>query len=684
MRIFRDPSISRKRMVIVMVTSSLALLFLVLQWVAPARAQEPPRDLTELSVEELMKVDIDTVYGASKSLQKVTEAPASVSIVTADEIQKYGYRTLADILRSVRGFYVTYDRNYSYLGERGFSRSRDYNSRILVLVDGHRLNDNVYDGALIGTEFPMDVDLIQRVEVIRGPSSSLYGTSAFFGVVNIITKRGGDAEGATASVEGASFGTYKGRFSYGNRLGNGAEMLFSGSFYDSRGQRSLHFSEFDSPATNNGIAQNADYDQYHSFFANLSYRDFSLQALYGSRTKGIPTASFGTVFDDPRNLTLDARSYLKLGYEHTFGNQWDVRVNLSYDWYYYTGTYIYDYAGTGVPPFVENKDFTHGDWWGAEVTVSKRLLEKHRVTLGSEFRDNLRQDQANLDVQPFLSYLDDRRSSKTWGLYAQDEFVIRHDLLLNAGLRLDDYGTFGTTVNPRLGLIYNPRPQTAIKLLYGQAFRVPSAFELFYHTSTATQFNPPLGPETIKTTELVLEQYFGAHLRLTTSGFYNRIGGLIVQTTDEAGRSLFTNLESVRGKGLEFELAGKWPNGFEGRIAYTVQGSTSQESHDVLTNSPRDLIKTNFIIPLAAKKVFAGLEGQYTSKRRTVSGTDVGGFFVMNLTLFGQKLAKGLDVSASLYNVLDKRYADPAAEEHREFSIPQDGRNLRLKLTYRF
>ena len=118
------------------------------------------------------------------------EAPASVTIINKDEIKKYGYRNLADILRSVRGFFVTNDRNYQYLGVRGFNRPGDYNTRILLLVDGHRLNDGLYDQAPIGYDFPVDIDLIDRVEVIRGPSSSIYGTNAFFAVVNVITRNG--------------------------------------------------------------------------------------------------------------------------------------------------------------------------------------------------------------------------------------------------------------------------------------------------------------------------------------------------------------------------------------------------------------------------------------------------------------------------------------------------------------
>jgi outer membrane receptor for ferrienterochelin and colicins len=92
-----------------------------------------------------MEMEVVTVYGASKFEQKLTDAPAAVSIITSSDIKRYGYRTLADIMRSVRGFYTTYDRSYHYLGMRGFSRPGDLNTRFLLLVDGHRINDNVYN-----------------------------------------------------------------------------------------------------------------------------------------------------------------------------------------------------------------------------------------------------------------------------------------------------------------------------------------------------------------------------------------------------------------------------------------------------------------------------------------------------------------------------------------------------------
>jgi len=196
----------------------------------------PPQQPTEISLEELLKMEIPTVEAASKYKQKITEAPASVTIIGADEVKKYGYRTLADILRSAPGLYVSYDRNYSFLGVRGFSLG-DYNNRVLLLIDGHRLNNSLSDSAFIGSEFPLDVDLIERVEIIRGPGSSLYGNNAFFGVINVITRKGRDMAGNGAEVSGeiASFDTYKGRVSYGNRFTNGLELLLSGTIYDSEG-----------------------------------------------------------------------------------------------------------------------------------------------------------------------------------------------------------------------------------------------------------------------------------------------------------------------------------------------------------------------------------------------------------------------------------------------------------------
>ena len=116
------------------------LSLLLIGGLAPLRAQtsQASTDVMDMSLEDLMKVDVDSVYGASGYRQKIADAPASITIVTADEIRRYGYRTLSDVLRHVPGFYITSDRLASHIGVRGFGPPGDYNSRILVLLDRHR------------------------------------------------------------------------------------------------------------------------------------------------------------------------------------------------------------------------------------------------------------------------------------------------------------------------------------------------------------------------------------------------------------------------------------------------------------------------------------------------------------------------------------------------------------------
>ncbi|HTQ50384.1 MAG TPA: TonB-dependent receptor plug domain-containing protein, partial [Candidatus Acidoferrales bacterium] len=150
--------------------------------------------MTELPLESLMQIEVPKVFSASKFEQKATEAPSSTTVITSDEIQRYGYRTLADILASVQGFYISYDRDYDFLGARGVNLG-DFNSRILLLVNGHRINNDLNDAAYIDTAFLLDVDLIDRVEIIRGPGSVLYGNNAFFGVINVITRQGKQVDG---------------------------------------------------------------------------------------------------------------------------------------------------------------------------------------------------------------------------------------------------------------------------------------------------------------------------------------------------------------------------------------------------------------------------------------------------------------------------------------------------------
>lgn len=673
------------------VWSSLAVLPITLGLCAPAMAQgewdaatpDVAAAATGLTEEELLFTDIPSVYGASKYEQKVTEAPASITIITADEIAKYGYRTLAEILRSVRGFYTSNDRAYTYLGVRGFGRPGDYNTRVLLLIDGHRTNENVYDSALVGLEFSLDVDLIDRVEIIRGPSSSLYGTSAFFAVINVITKKGRDYQTVEVAGGAGSHDTYIPRITYGDRLDNGLEYLFSATYFTSDGNHRLFYREFDDPATNHGIAEDADDVETVKLFGEVIWHDFTLQTVYSDRDKTIPTGSYGTYFNDPWSTISDTIWYVDLKYEHSFDAQTSVLARLSYDDYWYSGDYTYDWAEAGDPPdLVINKDSGRGEWWRGEVQVTRLLWDSHRLIVGGDYRGNTKQDQKNFDLEV---YLDDRRASDNWAVFLQDEFSFWEHFILNAGMRYDHYDTFGVTTNPRLALIYNPDDKTSLKLLYGTAFRAPNAYEFYYTDGFRIKPNPDLDPERIATTEAVVERYLGDHLRGVASVFHYKIEDLIDLQLDPADELLvFRNLDEVTANGVELELEGKWHSGLEGRVSYTYQETENDATGKRLTNSPRHLVKVNVIAPVVPERLFSDVEVQYTSERTTTKGTQAGDFAVANLTLFSREWIAGLQFSASVYNLLDKEYSDPVSDELAQDAIEQDGRSFRFKVAYAF
>ncbi len=641
--------------------------------------------LKQLSVEDLMEVKVDMVYGASKHEQKTTEAPSSVTIVTSDEIQKQGHRTLGDILRGVRGFYVSYDRAYDVVGVRGVNRPGDFGGRMLITVDGHRLNDPIYDSASVGTEFLLDVDLIDRVEVIRGPGSSLYGNNAFFGVINVITRKGHDVHGAELSVAAGSFDAYTGRVSYGNVFTNGVELLLSGTLYDSAGDRRLYYPEFS--AINNGLAENMDGARAPSAFASISWNGFSLEGGWVDRRKTWPTAPYSTdyatvIFNDPRFFSSDERAFADVKFQRTLESDWEVMARVYYDHFQTELQAPID----SIDPLLFgllNQDARRSESVGTEVQTSRTFLEKHRLTAGAEVRYDFQLSQRNFSLDPPITFLNSRYTARVFGLYAQDEFRVFKPLIVNAGLRYDHFSTFGDAVNPRAALIYQAWEPTTFKFLYGRAFRAPNVYE--YYGSVISKVNPNLGPETIDSYELICEQRLGKHWSADASLFLNDIKGLIAYQLDPVDGLLYSdNLDSVQAKGVEVGLQSEWAGGLRGRASYTYTHTEDATTGRRLSNSPEHLGKFGLSVPLWRDKVFGSLEVQGMSRRETVQGGAVGGFWLANATLFSRELVKGVELSAGIYNLFDHRYSDPVAVDFTQNSIPQDGRSFRVKATYHF
>lgn len=627
-------------------------------------------DLTDMDITKLMNIP---VVAASKFEQKPTEAPSSVTVITANEIKRYGYRTLGDILASVPGFYVSYDRNYQFLGTRGVNLG-DFNSRVLLLVNGHRVNNDLNDGAFIDTAFILDVDLIDRVEIIRGPGSVLYGNNAFFGVINVITKQGKQVDGAEVSGTYGSFNEYSGRLTFGTQLTNGFQFLLSGTLYNNDGQENLFYPQFNTPTNNNGIAHEKDGDGFGSFFGSVSYKDFSLEGAFVDRQKQNPTAQYATIFNDSRLKTDDDRSYVTLKYAHKFENDWDVSADVYYD----RSDFQIDYPETSGL-FLERQA---GEWVGAEAQVNKKLFDEHILTLGAEIRDDFRQDRRVSEPATGDVFTDVHTSRRNYGIFAQGNFTLVTNVLhLEAGARYDQYGHFDPSISPRAALIYNPLEQTTFKFIYGTAFRDPNFLELSDPRFQAIK------PEKIKSYEVVYEQGINENLRTSISGYYNRMDDLI-----DFENGAFTNFDAET-LGTEMALEGKWTNGIQTRLSYTLQHTENRATDAGLVDSPTHMVKFNVSVPVLRDKIFAGLEVQYTSGRHTLftdlsgdtlSGADAPGYTVLNFTLFSQNLLKNLEASVSIYNLLDTKYFDPASRFHLQNAIQQDGRTFRLKLTYRF
>src|SRR5580700_6682461 len=606
------PSLGRSRFAAgwrIRLSACLVASFL---FASPASAQQGSKDIGEASLEELENIQ---VYSASKHMQNASEAPASVTVVTSDEIQEFGYRTLADILRGVPGFYVTYDRDYTFVGVRGFGRLGDWNSRVLLLIDGHRINNNVLGQAMLGNEFLVDVDMIERVEIVCGPSSSLYGANAFFAVINVITRTSKQVKDWELSFQTGSFGTNEGRATYGHQF-HSLGVLLSGTFYNSTGQ-TLFFPQFNNPANNNGITSDTDYESYKHILATLTYHGFTLQGLFSTRDKGVPTAYFGAVFNDPSDYNIDSHQYVSLDYQHPIG-KWQLDAGTSYDQARLQGPVPEAPLISGEPIVLSTYSF-RGNWWTGEIKVSRDLFERNHLTFGSEVRDNLRQDQGDL-LNPPNAFTPEPNNSLITALYVQDEFGITSRLTLNAGVRYDHYSTFGGTTNPRAALIFRAADKTTLKLLYGNAFSAPDVYETSPDFGVFYDDNLKLQPEHIQSLEARADQGLGQYFQLSGGVYRNRIADLITLVLIPIDQDFqYQNAGSAQATGMDVEFSGHTSNGVQGKASFDyVHAYNDGAGHPALDNSPGPMSKLNLIVPLIGQRLSAGVEGQFLGRRLTL------------------------------------------------------------------
>ena len=633
--------------------------------------------LIDLPLEQLLEVAV--VRTASRLPQPISDAPSAVVVLTSREIREYGWRTLADALATLPGLYVTSDRNYSYLGARGFSRPGDYDSRFLLMIDGYRTNDSVYDQAAIGTEALLDMDLVDRIEYVPGPGAAVYGSNAFFGVINVITRNGRDLAGPQAAVAVGSYGERKARFSYGWNDNEGRDLLVSVTDANRRGQ-DLYYPEFDTAAQNGGVARRLDYDRSRNFFLKASSGDLTVSAAHSERTKGVPTASFGSVFNAP-NQTRDNQTFVNASYQRRLSD--DVALGGQAYW----GRYDYEGVGTypGEPP-TRNVDGDRAIWWGGDLHATFTQLARQKIVIGMDVRRDARRDQYNFDIQPYTQYMDDKRTGDRRGVYFEDEIRLPAGFLLNLGARYDNDNVTGGHFNPRIALNYAITPRSTAKLIYGTAYRAPNAYELYYSVpGEAGQLpNPDLRAERISTRELVLDHAYARTGRATLSVFHYAVRDLISLTTDpDSGSLIYQNLDRIKTIGAELSIVHTFTRGARLRASYAWQRAQDATTGERLDNSPSQLVKVNLTTPVLREDIRLGSEMQCTSGRLTANAA-TGGACIANLTLSSTRLIPRAAVSLSLYNAFDKKYADPAGPAFVQEALQRQSRSLRAKLAYEF
>lgn len=636
-------------------------LFLFIPAFCEDSVEQEPEDL-----QKLLDVKINT---AAKYTQSISEAPASVTIITAEEIERFGCRTLDEILMRVKGFYITYDRNYSYVGVRGFSRPTDYNNRVLILLNGNATTDNIWGSTFIGTELGLDVDVIERIEIVRGPGSALYGTNAMLAVINIITKDGKALDGLRLTVQPGSYGKIQGGFHFGKESKNGLDFLVSGRCGKIDGA-DLYFEEYDEPATNNGIAEGLDWDEYYGIFTSLKYKNFSMQGIFSSREKGIPTASYETIFNDDRHKTLDQWRFIELKYRGNISYNKKIMVRGHFNHYVFEGAYPYEESLWG--------ERSIGKWFGLETQFDWDIRPDNRLIVGAEYKKHFRALYHSWDEEG--DYFNQDFPFFQWAAFIQDEYQILDNLSFTVGIRYDKYSDRKGSVNPRAALIFNLSKSTTLKLLYGNAYRAPSIYEIYYESEDEAKANPSIKPEKIMTIEAVLEQQFGKGVLGILSLYRFEMKGLIEQWLDPSDELLqFQNIEKVRGTGIEAGLNVQLKNGFRGYVNYIFQNSKNVQLDETISNSPAHVFKLGVSVPVF-KHFFASLETFYESSRRTVQETRTAPFLLTNIHFSSEPLFRHFKFSFQIRNLFDTEYRTPAGYEHFQTSLVQPGRTFTLKV----
>jgi iron complex outermembrane receptor protein len=646
----------------------------------------------------------DVVVGAAKREQSLGNVASAVTVITADRIKRFGYRTLGEAIAGVAGAYLVDDRLAYSIGIRGLQIPGDFNTRLLVLIDGASVNEAWGAFAGLGYESMVSIDEVSRIEVIRGPVSSFYGTNAFFGTINIVTK--GAAE--SAPVWGsASINSVQGpQLAAGFAVGDVGRQLRGSVHLMDRIGDTTHLSEV--PGGTSTPLQ-GDASQSGSIGLAGTYDGTFAQVRAYRYFRDSPFAPYDTSpFMDPYRL-YDTQLMVEAGHTHQLTDDLSLTGRAYGNFYKYNdrapaldGSGALDTVGTAATG-------------GFELRTRYEIIDhgKLGLTAGTEGNYNhttngsYTEDQTPLESVPY--------NYEVEGTYAEFDAQPLSWLGITGGARYDvhhdaDTG-FRTKLSPRLALFISEPERYGLKLLYTQGFRAASSFESHFDDGADFAKNPQIEPENITSYEAILWAKPVPGMSLRVSGYQWTIDNVIDQQADPDNTLLqqFTNLGSFRSLGVEAEATYRDSHGwyaFAGfdysRVGQTTQNAdgtfTSDFSYGEVVNAPAYTASGGISTPKLFDRVHVSSDFNFVSKRATRADPNTGeisldspAWFGWNATLYAPNIA-GFDFTVGVRNILGKRDMVPAPGDYDRTdpvyvvvpSVPGEGREFYAKVGYSY
>ncbi len=602
-------------------------------------------DLTSLTLEALTSTD---VLNATSFVQQAVDAPSAVSVVTAEEIRRFGYRTISEILDSMRGIHITYDKQYAFLGGRGYGAPREYAGRIILLIDGYSAADNYYNQIFISDDGYLDTALIDRIEYAPGPGSAIYGNNAFLGVVNIITKKGRNVDGMEAEITRGSHKDREGRFTWGKRAKNGVEWLVSAS---GRGKNGLY-----------SQGQDTDYSSSEREFVKLNYKNWSFELLASDKQTENHDWDF---FGDPLVSQMrDRNRSLNIAYDSDLNKNWKTNTK------FYYADYLYDLQEDYVDEEIFTK--TNGAWYGIDSKAMYLGFERHQLLFGAEYHVDSRQDYKirfsdwGLSTEWYIT----RNDGDILSVYGDDAITITSLWSASIGGRYDRrrYKSLDQTqgfFSPRVALFYNPDAELSLRLSYGQANRFNSIFDIDPIFSDEVS-----DPQRVRTAELVIERRKRG-VRTLASLYRYRV--------DRLSDDLDVEYQDI--KGVELESHWLWSSGTTLRGSYAWQSANDNEGLE-LPNIPHSIAKLQLSIPILSERLRASLAVRYLGKRKNLYQDEVDAHTITDLTLTATDIYPGTALTLAFRNLFNTQYGDVAYVYDESGLLERDGRTLWLSLLY--